>query len=112
MSFNTHYNRTRSEPEKNNGKSLVESAGYIPAKIRIENLILAGKRLSESRKEQYDFPDGNIDFSFSDPTRKKNLDLGEAFQMSLQVQNRLKNQADQAALLKASEPAPGPPKEA
>lgn len=70
---------------------ITESAGYITAKQRIENMILAGQRLVEFRKEQFDFPD-KIDENFSDPTRDKNFDLADATMLSLENEERLKQQ--------------------
>ena len=71
MRFNTQYDRVRQPAETNSGITLVERAGYISAQVRIENLMLAGQRLVQARKEMYDFPDGKIDFDFNDPTRRK-----------------------------------------
>lgn len=77
MNFQTHYNRTPSPPEVNNGEKLVEVAGYISAQQRIENIIAAGHRLDTYRKEQYDFQLDGIDEDFEDPTRSKNFDLSD-----------------------------------
>ena len=55
MLFQTRYTHQKSIPEVNIGKRLVEKAGYIPAKDRIENMILAGQRLIEHRMSMYDF---------------------------------------------------------
>lgn len=44
--------------------------------------MLAGQRLVSSRRESYDFPDGQIDETYYDPTRKKDFDLADAFQMA------------------------------
>ena len=65
-------------------------------------MILAGQRLVEHRKEMYDFSDGkDIDESFTDPTRSKNFDMSDAFIMSENIKNNLK----QKELLKASQTA-------
>lgn len=82
--------RFKTPPEINSGKSLVEKAGYVSAKTRIENMILAGQRLVDYRKHQFDFPDGNIDEEFNDPTRMSNFDLADATQLQLQVEANLK----------------------
>ncbi len=43
------------EPEKKIDDSvLVETAGYVPREKTIENLILSGQRLIQSRMEEYD----------------------------------------------------------
>ena len=102
MIFQTKYTHEKSPSEVNLGKNLVEKAGYIPAQARIENMILAGQRLVEHRKEMYDFSDGkDIDESFTDPTRSKNYDMSDAFIMSENIKNNLK----QKELLKASQTA-------
>ena len=99
MQFQTKYNHSKSPGEINLGKNIVEKAGYIPAQARIENMILAGQRLIEHRKEMYDFSDGNdIDETFSDPTRSKNYDMSDAFIMS----EAIKNNVRQKELLKSS----------
>ena len=102
MQFQTKYTHEKSPGEVNLGKNLVEKAGYIPAQARIENMILAGQRLIEHRKELYDFSDGkDIDESFTDPTRSKNYDMSDAFIMS----ETIKNNVRQRELLKASQTA-------
>lgn len=90
MNFNSAFNHQKSQPEVNSGEIRTEKQGYISAQTRIENLILAGQRLTQSRKDQYDFPDGKIDFEFNDPTRKKDFDLADAFQMHTITNERLK----------------------
>ena len=91
MQFQTRYNRVDRPGEINPGPVLVERAGYIPAKIQIENLILAGKRLQEYRAEMYDFTDlSKIDLNFHDPTRSKNFDIADAFQLKRALEARLK----------------------
>ena len=103
MQFQTRYTHQKTIPEANIGKRLVEKAGYIPAKDRIENMILAGQRLIEHRMSMYDFDSNKeLDESFYDPTRSKNFDLADAFQLSQNAENNLK----QRELLKASQTAP------
>lgn len=66
-------------PEKLSHKKIVEVAGYVPAQIRIENLINAGLRLEQSRMEEFDLPDGEMSDDFvPDPTRQRNYDLADA----------------------------------
>lgn len=104
MQFQTPYNRKSSPPEINSGKSQTEKAGYIPAKIRIENMMLAGQRLVAHRAEMYDFGTGvepDEDYPI-DPTRSKNFDMSDAFVMS----EAIKNNVRQRELLKASQTVP------
>jgi len=108
MLFQTRYNHVKSPGEANFGKRLVEKAGYIPAKDRIENMILAGQRLIEHRMSMYDFDSNKeLDENYFDPTRSKNFDMADAFQMQQNAENNIK----QRQLLKASETAPEPPGE-
>lgn len=91
MLFQTRYNRQERTGEINSGENLVERAGYIPAKIQIENLINAGIRLKEHRAEMYDFKTlAEIDLDFHDPTRSKNFDIADAFQLKTALEHRLK----------------------
>lgn len=59
-----------------------ETAGYMPAKLLIERAILAGDRLQQYRREQYDFahdqelPD-NAE-ALMDQTRKRGFDIIDA----------------------------------
>lgn len=105
MNFATKYSVQKTPPERNSGISMTEKAGYIPAKARIENMMLAGQRLVAHRAEMYDFTDfKQIDESFIDPTRSKNFDMADATQFALNIENNKK----QADALKASQTAQEP----
>lgn len=109
MIFQTHYTHKSDPPEKNSGISPVEKVGYIPAQKRIENLILAGQRLIESRKNQFDFIGNEIDEEFYDPTRDPNFDMADASQLAFSVDSRLKVQKASAVTevkTEASQTAP------
>lgn len=98
MIFQTRYNRLDRIGESNPGPNLVEKAGYIPAKIQIENLILAGIRLKEHRQDLYDFKSlAEIDMDFYDPTRSKNFDLADAFQYSHELKLKARLKASQTS---------------
>ena len=74
-------------------ESETEQSGYIPPKVQIENMILAGQRLDHARS-QYDFEsEEDIDDDLYDPTRSGNYDLADATQSALAVEARLKEQA-------------------
>lgn len=90
FTHNYQKERYKSAPERNSGQRLVEKQGYISAQKRIENLMLAGRRLDIARKEQYDFPDGVIDENAYDPTRRPDYDLAEATQDSFRLERALK----------------------
>jgi len=90
----THWRRPPKNPEVMDPLTKTESAGYIPPKTQIENLIMAGKRLQDWRKEMYDFPDSkDIDESFEDPTRGPGYDLADASRDAQAVASRLNAQA-------------------
>lgn len=84
-----NYKKT-SKPEINSGERLVETAGYMSAQKRIENMILAGQRLVDYRKNHYDFQDGEIDENFTDPTRSPGFDMADAFQIAEEANYRIK----------------------
>lgn len=109
MKFATQYERKRQAPEVNDGKTSVDRAGYISAQKRIENIMFAGQRLVQSRREMFDFEGDKFDPSFSDPTRNRNYDLADAFQDNLITQERLakakRDELVQREALKASQNA-------
>lgn len=86
--FYTQYNKLRAIPEKNSGKRITEKAGYLSAQKRIENLLLAGRRLVASRAQAYDF-EHEIDEDYEDPTRNPGYDMADAFQDQLGADMRL-----------------------
>jgi len=55
--FNTVYDRERDELEKNAGKLITESSGYIPVKTRIQQFLEAGGALISQRQQQFDYED-------------------------------------------------------
>ena len=94
MQFQTRYTHQKTVPEANLGKRLVEKAGYIPAKDRIENMILAGQRLIEHRMSMYDFDSNKeLDENYFDPTRSKNFDMADAFQCNRMLKTTLSRES-------------------
>lgn len=88
--------RTIFPREKNTGELKVETSGYIPAKNQIETLIQAGMRLSEYRREAYDFGHGEpVDDNYVDPTRSPNFDLADAHELTVQVEKNIKTTNDE-----------------
>lgn len=90
MKINKHYDVNRSPREINSGEILVEMAGYVPAKARIESIIDAGKRLLDFRMDQFDSyqPHFNEE-EFFDPTRSPNFDLVDAQRYAEGVKARM-----------------------
>lgn len=83
--------------EVNDGTRLTESAGYIPAKVRIEEMIVAGERLVDYRRGRYDFPPDSgateeEQEDYVDLTRSPGFDMADASQLKMQVDDRLKSQ--------------------
>lgn len=52
--FVTKFNYVRIPQEEVDTNEIVETAGYVPRQKTIENLLLCGQRLIESRMEEYD----------------------------------------------------------
>ena len=71
-------------------ESKVEKSGYIPAKKRIENMMLAGQRLVASRNQLYDDPTGMDEDIPIDRTRNPGYDMADASQDMMSVNERLK----------------------
>lgn len=105
MLHQSRYNTVHASPETCNQKSKTQKTGYIPAKQRVENLMLAGQRLKEYRNEQYDWPDGNIDENYIDPTRRKGYDLADASQDAFYNQANLKAARDRQIAIEADKKA-------
>ena len=81
--------------------SETEQAGYIPPQVQIENMMLAGQRLDQSRKALYDFPsEDEIDEDAYDPTRRGNFDLADASQLAMETEMSLRDQALEADKLR------------
>lgn len=96
------FEKNRANPEIIDSESIVEQSGYEPADRKIMNMIFAGQRLKESRKEMYDY-DADEDTNLPiDPTRKPGLDLAEASQILMETQERI-NAANMAATVEKTE---------
>lgn len=91
--FRTKYNSNLfpKSYEKHDETCITERAGYLTTKQRIENLMVAGQRLVNFRKQQFDFPDGEIDHDFDDPTRNPNFDMSDASQLQILQEKVLKH---------------------
>lgn len=87
MEFATHYKRPETKYEPGGGRRLTESAGYLPAKFQIEQMILAGQRLAQARENMFDLKpedeDGEVD-----PTRSGNYDLADASAAAMAIKSR------------------------
>ena len=93
--------------------SETEQAGYIPPQVQIENMILAGQRLDESRRAQFDFESADdIDEDAYDPTRSGNFDLADATRLAMEAEASIaESQKASKVASKAPEKAPEAPTE-
>lgn len=87
------FTRPKAKGEVNSGEEIVEKEGYIPAEAQIMDMMQAGVRLGEYRREKYDYaadeevPDDAIDpRAFTDPV--------EADAALRQVKSRLRAQVE------------------
>lgn len=77
--FYTAYERPDPQLEPGGGESIVETAGYVPAEVQIMDMMAAGRRLGEYRRERYDFGAGEkVPEDYYDPTRSPAFDLADA----------------------------------
>lgn len=93
-----NYNRPEFKGEPGGGKQITESAGYIPIRVQVENMIIAGERLGEFRREKYDFGEGMEvpDDVSPDPTRSASFDMADASTLARNLKSSLKAQAAEA----------------
>ena len=86
----TKWKRPKPDKEINSGEQVTETAGYIPADIQIEDMLAAGMRLGEYRREMYDF-DANeeVPEDFMDPTRSPGVDVVDVQNAALAVNSRI-----------------------
>lgn len=90
-------------------ETLTETAGYMPAKVRIENLIQAGIRLDNYRKEAYDFTADSTDAdeeAFSAPERSYGFDPSDASIIEASIKKRLASRSEERARSKVAKPEP------
>lgn len=96
MKFHTNYEPPEVDFEKNSGEKKVEKAGYMPAEVQIFQMIQAGQRLGEARKEMFDFAPGQeVDEDVFDPTRSPGFDMADASQINLNLQDKFNKPAPQ-----------------
>lgn len=101
--FYTKFVRPEPVKEVNSGELLVEVAGYVPAKKQIENLLFAGKRLDEFRRNEYEFQDGEvIPPGYIDRTRTPNFDVVDGSRLT-ELFEKKKQEIDKLNAEKASE---------
>lgn len=79
MLFDNFVNRPHAVPEKIDETVLVERLGVRSTKARVEDMMLAGKKLQIARAIQFDFSDGQeLIEDYYDVTRNKDFDFADA----------------------------------
>lgn len=79
--FVTKWNFKGCEQPLYDEKEIVETAGYVPRQKTIENLLLCGQRLVESRMEEYDGRTVEEALENAPYCRVANLGLDESFNL-------------------------------
>lgn len=92
--FYHQYNWEEAVGEGNSQISMVDPSGYVSPKQRIENLIRAGERLDEFRREQYDYDTlEEDDGEWTDPMRTPGLDLADVHRIRQETLRRMSSRA-------------------
>ena len=87
--FVTKWNFEEGEQSLFDDKEIVETAGYVPRQKTIENLLMCGQRLVESRMDEYDGATVEEALEKAPLCRVSNLGLDE----SLDLLGRLSDEA-------------------
>ena len=88
MSFKLFISDGYVEPEKLvDDNVIVETAGYVPREKSIENLILSGQRLLQSRMEEYDGKTVDEALENASVCRVNNLDIVDSVNYLHQLQD-------------------------
>lgn len=78
-------------------KEIVETAGYVPRQKTIENLLLCGQRLIESRMEEYDGKTVEEALENASLCRVNNLDLAESLSVLAKLSDEAKGKSNPKA---------------
>ena len=79
--FVTKFNYEMIPQNEVDTKEIVETAGYVPRQKTIENLLLCGQRLIESRMEEYDGSTVDESLENAPICRVNNLGLDESLDL-------------------------------
>ena len=79
--FVTKFNYEMIPQNEVDTKEIVETAGYVPRQKTIENLLLCGQRLIESRMEEYDGSTVEEALENAPTCRVNNLGLDESLDL-------------------------------
>lgn len=78
MRFNTKYDFVEKDDYLTDDTLLVESAGYVSRETTINNLLMCGQRLIESRMNEYDGKTTEEALEKADVTRSSDFDVVDA----------------------------------
>lgn len=92
--FVTKWNFKEMEQPLHDDKEIVETAGYVPRQKTIENLLLCGQRLIESRMEEYDGSTVEEALEKAPISRVNNLGIDE----SLNLLRKLSDEARESKI--------------
>ena len=88
--FVTKWNFVEGEQSLFDDKEIVETAGYVPRQKTIENLLLCGQRLIESRMEEYDGRTVEEALAKAPVCRVNNLGLDESLDLLAKLSDEAK----------------------
>ena len=92
--FMTPWNFVPCEQSLYDDKEIVETAGYVPRQKTIENLLLCGQRLVESRMEEYDGRTVEEALENASICRVNNLDMAESLNVLAKLSDEAKSNGD------------------
>jgi len=95
MPYYTKDKRPEKKPEINLDDPIVETAGYRSAEVQISEMLMAGQRLVDYRKQRYEFGgDEVVPADYHDPTRRPGFDMADASMLDKAVKESLKAQQE------------------
>ncbi len=97
MRFMTAFNFVPCPQPLHDDKEIVETAGYVPRQKTIENLLLCGQRLIESRMEEFDGKTVEEALENASICRVNNLDLAESLSVLAKLSDEAKGSSDPKA---------------
>jgi len=88
MKIISRENYKRSQGQPGGGEMITEQAGYLPPQVQIEQMMEAGRRLADYRKEQFDAL-YDVDDVELDPTRSPGFDMADASALMMEKKKKL-----------------------
>lgn len=106
VKFYSFSDRPHARPEPGSGIVKVERSGYIPAKARIEALMISGQNLLQARAEQFHFADPKeVPDDYYDVTTERGVDIVDVTRVArilrLRAEERARKQEEEIAAAKA-----------